>query len=95
MVRETREEKQRKEKRRRFERRFEKKDEGQFEHYAKHLIHILLYDIYSIRLVHVYKYFFAFLSDLFDKLYQGSGGFFLRNWEDKISYFPAKGNKDD
>ena len=85
-------EKQRKEKRPKT-RRFEKKDKGQFEYYAKHLIHILLYDIYSIRLVYVYKDFFAFLSDLFDKLYQGSGGFCLRNWEDKIVKFQRRETK--
>ena len=42
-----------------------------FEHYVKHLIHISLYDIYLIRLVYIYKHFFAYLVLFFLQLISG------------------------
>ena len=44
------------------------------EHYAKHLIHILLYDIndiYLIRLVYIYKHFFTDLVLFFLQIISG------------------------
>ena len=42
-----------------------------FEQYAKHLMRILLYDMYSIRLVYIYKHFFAYLVLFFLQIISG------------------------
>ena len=67
--RETTEEKQREEKTHNSQ--IQKERKRTFEQYAKHLIHISLYDIYSIRLVYIYKHFFAYLVLFFLQIISG------------------------